>query len=549
MAVHFRQLRLLVAMRLVIITSIGIVYVLRGLSIGGELPTDAFLYGLAGATYALSLVYTVMLRRLPPSTATLQAQLQFLGDVAIITGLVYYFGGASSSFSTLYLVVITAAATLLSRRRALVLANVSWIFYATLVWSLMQGLIPLAPGTVQASGLLTYSLTVHLLGFNAVAFLVSYLAQHATEAEVELERTTEDLAQLEHFHRDVTSSLASGLMTTDLEGRIVTVNPAGERILGRDLTAIAGCHIVDTGLLTAEQWRSATETSRTSRRRQRAVVAGDDGESHIGYSVTHLHHRDGTQRGFIVIFQDVTNWHQLEQQVRTKDRMAAIGELSAGLAHELGNPLAALSGSVQLLSSSLPESDESHRLLQIMLSESQRLDRIIKGFLRFARPGERVSSDYDVAALLSENIELLRNSDEVTPAHRLDVDLDSTSAMLTGDRDQISQIFWNLARNAIRAMPDGGRLLVTGHADGDVYRIRFRDNGKGMTDAERRALFQPFKTSFDGGTGIGMAIVYRIVQEHGGELSVESAPMLGTTVSVDLPMVAAEQLEPVEAWT
>jgi two-component system sensor histidine kinase PilS (NtrC family) len=111
------------------------------------------------------------------------------------------------------------------------------------------------------------------------------------------------------------------------------------------------------------------------------------------------------------------------------------------------------------------------------------------------------------------------------------------------------QIFWNLARNALRAMPDGGRFEVRGRVEGDVYRLQFRDTGRGMTEAERRTLFQPFKTSFGGGSGLGMAIVYQIVSEHGGDLRVESAPDCGTTVTVELPLTRLRMLETAEAWT
>jgi two-component system sensor histidine kinase PilS (NtrC family) len=232
-----------------------------------------------------------------------------------------------------------------------------------------------------------------------------------------------------------------------------------------------------------------------------------------------------------------------------KDRMAAIGELSAGLAHEIGNPLAAISGSVQLLSASVPPSTSAHRLLDIILNESRRLDRTIKGFLRFARPGDRSDVEFDIGEALRENIELLRNSDEVTGRHSIALELDPPSVRLIADRDQMVQIFWNLARNALRAMPEGGRLEVRGHIAADVYRIEFKDTGRGMSESERRTLFQPFKTSFGGGSGLGMAIVYQIVQEHGGELSVESAPERGTTVTVALPLTRMRILETAEAWT
>jgi two-component system sensor histidine kinase PilS (NtrC family) len=302
--------------------------------------------------------------------------------------------------------------------------------------------------------------------------------------------------------------------------------------------------------LSQDQWSTVSRVSPDGRRRDRSVIQQAGVEIHIGFSVSRLHHHhDGTTRGFIFIFQDVTHWLRLEQQVRIKDRMAAIGELSAGLAHEIGNPLAAISGSVQLLSSSVPPPTSAHRLLEIILNESRRLDRTIKGFLRYARPSERSDVEFDIGEALRENVELLRNSDEVTTRHQIDLALDPPSVRLVADRDQLVQIFWNLARNALRAMPDGGRLEVRGRTADDVYRIEFKDTGRGMSESERRTMFQPFKTSFGGGSGLGMAIVYQIVQEHGGELQVESVPDRGTTVTVELPLTRLRVLETAEAWT
>jgi len=188
-----------------------------------------------------------------------------------------------------------------------------------------------------------------------------------------------------------------------------------------------------------------------------------------------------------------------------------------------------------MLSRELPRDASQRRLIDILLKESHRLDRTIKGFLRFARPRERSSLPFDVAHLLSENMELLANSEEVSSRHRLELDLVPPSARLIADPDQVSQIFWNLARNALRAMPEGGTFRLVGRLDGDAYRLQVIDTGRGMSAAQRSNLFHPFQSFFDGGTGIGMAIVYRIVEEHGGRLRVESAPGGGTTITVELP--------------
>ncbi|HEX6199778.1 MAG TPA: HAMP domain-containing sensor histidine kinase, partial [Thermoanaerobaculia bacterium] len=205
--------------------------------------------------------------------------------------------------------------------------------------------------------------------------------------------------------------------------------------------------------------------------------------------------------------------------------------------------LAAISGSVQMLSRSFGEDSPQGRLLGILLKESQRLDRTIKGFLEYARPEDRASVEFDVARLLAENFELLENSPEVRPEHRLELALDPPSAHLVADPDGVSQIFWNLARNALKAMPDGGTLEVSGTLRHGAYEIVFADTGRGMSEEERANLFHPFQSFFDSGTGLGMAIVYRIVQDLGGDLSVDSRPGRHTRITVRLPLARPAALE------
>jgi two-component system, NtrC family, sensor histidine kinase PilS len=215
--------------------------------------------------------------------------------------------------------------------------------------------------------------------------------------------------------------------------------------------------------------------------------------------------------------------------------MAAVGELAAGMAHEIGNPLAAISGSAQMLATQWSENRPQSKLLDIVIKESLRLDRTIKGFLRFARPREHLAVRFDIAALIGENVELLRNSDDLLPGHRVETAIDPPTHTLAGDPDHVSQIFWNLVRNSLKAMPQGGTLRVAGTPLAAGYRLTVADDGQGMTAAEQADLFQPFRSYHRGTGGIGMAIVYRLVQEHGGTIAVDSQAGHGTTIAVELP--------------
>ena len=530
-----RQLYWLICIRLVAITSMGLPYLLYLPGIGTS-PRSKLLYFLAASSYLLSFSYLLALRFVRRHHS-LQTLGQLLGDLILITGLVYYFGGASSAFSLLYLIVIAVASTLLPRRTDLVLANLAWFLYAAVVFGLSYGWIQPINDQVLQPALLLYSLIIHILGFNAVAMLMSYVASKASEVRLELEEKEADFAKLEGFHRDITDTISSGLITTNEDGLVITINRAGAEILGYRAADAIGQPIFGIGVCSEEEWRRVAKiTTFYGIQREESHHVLDGSEIYIGYSVTEVEAEGERAGGYIVIYQDVTRWHRMEQEIRMKDRMAAIGELSAGIAHEIRNPLAAISGSVQMLSSSMPQTESARKLLRIIVSESQRLDRTIEGFLKFARPGERSETPFDVAALLRENMELLRNSDQVSADHCVELELDPPSAYILGDRDHVSQIFWNLARNALSAMPDGGRLQVSGKAFEGCYRIGFCDSGKGMTEEERRTMFQPFKTSFQKGSGLGMAIVYRLVEEHGGELAVESERGRGTTVSIELPI-------------
>jgi len=539
-----RQLRWYIAIRVVAVGSVLLAGILVQLTVGPSAADNlppAFLYALAGLTFAATLLY-IALFRLLRDRYPLQAYIQFGGDLLLITALVYYAGGIASPFSMLYLIIIAVASTLLRRRAGVIVASFAYLLYAGLLIFLYYRFLHTFATSPEPDLLwrLNYNLAVHFVGFYAVALLTSYLSQHVTRAERELEEKSEDLADLQVVHRDVIESISSGIVTTDLDGLITSVNRSGQAILGQQESELLGSPIQSSDLLSTERWQELTAASeQRGRSRAEVEVRRANGTSYLGFSISSLTDAFGTQRGYIIIFQDLTAWRRLQEEVRMKDRMAAVGELAAGLAHEIGNPLAAISGSVQMLSSSAGGEGPERKLIDILLKESQRLDRTIKGFLRFARPRERHSVRFDVARQLHENFALLSNSDEVSERHHLEIDLEPDSAYLIADPDQVSQIFWNLARNALRAMPESGTLKVVGRLEDDCYRVQFKDNGRGMSEEQRANLFHPFQSFFDGGTGIGMAIVYRIVQDHGGHLGVESRPGGGTTITVELPTAEA----------
>jgi two-component system sensor histidine kinase PilS (NtrC family) len=564
------QLRWYIALRVLVVVSVLGLYGLAQLAGPGETvgPPEApailshqFLVRIGGLTCLLTLLYIGLFQLLKGTRREpLLAYLQFGGDLLLITLLIHNSGDIASPFSMLYLIVIALASTLLRRRAGVTVATAAYLCYLCLVlvayrnplsgsWRGLHDLGNLGEAVLR-DGRLLYNLTTHLLGFYTVALLTSYLAGDVTRAQRELKAKSEVLADLQVVHRDVIESISSGLITTDLEGLIVGVNRAGALILHREAPRLVGTRIQDLPLFSPWRWAELTaESEQRGRLRSEVEIDTGEGQAFVGFSISQLADSSGTHRGYIVIFQDLSSWRRLQEQVRMKDRMAAVGELAAGLAHEIGNPLAAISGSVQMLASGQSAASDpgQSKLIEILLRESQRLDRTIKGFLRFARPREGTHLRFDIARLLSENFELLRNSQEVSESHRLELDVDPPAALIVADPDQVSQIFWNLARNSLRAMPEGGTLRVVGRLSGGRYRLQVIDTGHGMSEEQQANLFHPFRTFFETGTGIGMAIVYRIVQSHQGAISVESRRDQGTVITVELPIdeTGVETLEEV----
>jgi two-component system sensor histidine kinase PilS (NtrC family) len=253
-----------------------------------------------------------------------------------------------------------------------------------------------------------------------------------------------------------------------------------------------------------------------------------------------LKDQNGEPTGFLFSFQDLTEIKALEEEVKLKDRMAALGEMAAGIAHEIRNPLASMSGSVQILKKSLRPNEEEGELLDIVLRESRRLDQIIRDFLLFAKPSRLDPKPHDLVAILGDALTLLRNSEEFDGKHAIRTSFESARMPAFVDADKMKQVFWNLSKNALKAMPEGGTLTVTvRHEGSSSVAVCFADEGIGMTEAEIRRAFEPFRTNFSEGTGLGLAVVFRIVQEHRGRIRVRSRVGRGTEVMVTLPAARA----------
>jgi two-component system sensor histidine kinase PilS (NtrC family) len=524
---------MLIAVRVVVVTTLLLAALIIQFTVRELLPIN-YLYTTAGVTYVLTLCYIGVGKLI--ASRKINLAIQTAGDLLVETLLVYFTGGLDSPFSFLYLVSIITASMLLYRRGGLLAASGAVILYGVLGDLMFYDVLHQPEqtwfvATPWTSSRLYLNMATNFAGFYATALLTSYLSE-------KLQKTSEHLAALRALNENVVASIPSGLLTLSPDGVATFVNPAGCAILDSDARSIVGRRISELQFFPEDDWQRIREQL------IHGLVVRDecelkDGERCVGYAVTPLHTIEGTASGYTVIFQDLTEMKKLEAELRLKDRMAAVGELSAGIAHEIRNPLAAIAGSAQVLKKSDALSPQEQRLMSIILKESERLNKSIADFLRFVKPQEKRTADFDIAASLSETLDLLTNSAELHADHRIERAIAPPSYTVAGDADQIRQVFWNLARNAVQAMPAGGTLRVSTEVSDAAYRIVFADSGRGMTEADQRRLFQPFRTNFPSGTGLGMAISYRIVQEHGGRIDVASRTGAGTVITVTLPITVA----------
>jgi len=542
---NHRQLHWLMSLRVVIISTLLVcAFAIELLVRPAETLRPLFL--VAAVAFATVLLYAVLSRWMGGSRLFIGIQL--VGDALIITHFVGITGGIDSPMSFLYLLPISAASTMLYRRGGLMLAGACWTLYGMLV-VLGPAWPPLGVFNIASNhrdpGRLVYFLVAHLVAMVGFALLSSYLSERLRIQGKQLDERTGTVARLKALNENIIGSINSGLITTNLAGEISFVNPGGEEIVGVSVGDVVG-RDVETFFGLGDGFLDEIRRRLLAHRRfrfERYFETADGRRVFLGIAASNLHDRVGRPLGYIFIFQDLTDIHALELEVRLKERMAALGEMAAGMAHELRNPLAAISGSVQFLKTDLEPEGEVLELMDIILRESQRLDRAIRDFLTFARPGRFTPEPVDLVRLIEDSVKLLRKSRECSRGHRLITRYDAARIDCEIDPNRIRQVFWNLATNALKAMPEGGSLTIGVEltADERSVAIVFADQGRGMTAVERERYFQPFSSSFDQGTGLGAAIVYRLVEEHGGKIRLDSAAGTGTRVTLTLPRSCARE--------
>jgi two-component system sensor histidine kinase PilS (NtrC family) len=540
-----RRLAVHIAVRLLVATVLLGAAVIVQLRTPGALPIDPF-YFLVGLTYAVSLGFIASLQmvdRLPWLT-----DVHFAIDAVVVSAAVFITGGVESLFVILYMLPIVAASTVQFRRGGLQLAGLSTILFFGVVVAqylvangyLQMPLKELIDTDLPPVNVAQYTVALNAFGFFAVAFLSGSLAERARRGEAQLEQATEEIADLQAFNQYVFDNLLSGLATADADNRLLTFNRSAMLITGRDGALPIGESATDALQLPAAFAGNLSEDlARVRSKRTDYMFRQPTGNViELGLSVAALPLPDGS-RGYLYTFQDVTDVKRFEQNARLQQRLAAVGEMAAGIAHEIRNPLASMSGSMQMLKQELPLSADQAQLMDIVLKESERLNQTIKSFLAYARPQRFSLQKLDLRPIVQETAILLRNSTEVEERHEIEVKQADDAVTVEADEGQIRQILFNLATNGLRAMPQGGTLCLSAlHEDtpaGRVAVLLVEDQGVGIPPEDVDSIFQPFRGSFGKGTGLGLAIVHRIVTDYGGHIDVRPRPEGGTVFRVSFP--------------
>lgn len=455
-------------------------------------------------------------------------------DLALVSLVVGYQGVTQERFSTLYIFPVLASAFYVGTTEIVWVGVFSSATHILLVMGFLSGLLPpfgeSGLGPDLDPGSLTFILGLASVQIFAATLVVVLIRRNLESLKTDLSASEAAVDELSALHLRVVESMSSGLITLDLEERITSANPAAESILGQSIAPgrpLRELLPVDSPLPTRRGREQRFELS---------VVTPDRGRRTLGGHLTSLRGAAGQATGHLLLFQDLTELKALAERTRISERMATVGQLAAGLAHELRNPLASISGCVQLLQTAGPGHDVKERVLGILERETQRVNGIVSDFLDFARPGQGATQILSLPKVLDE----ARGSWEMDPRTRgIPLSLTPVPDLLfRADPLGVHRILMNLLSNARKAVSDTSspQVRLEARQEGDQARILVLDNGCGMSPEQMDRLFVPFAGSFEEGTGLGMSLVYKLTQELGWQLEVESRPGGGTTVHLGLPV-------------
>ena len=480
----------------------------------------------------------------------LQAYLQIFSDIIIITAVLHLTGDLESNYLSLYLVVIILSSVLLPRGRVFLVAAVSFVCmggvlelaYLPSIYPDLAAHYPAlryfgtsSPNAVDL-GTLQVKIGASLFGFFAVAYLSSHLAENLRRVGEELRDKSGQVASLQAKTENILESMRDGLVSTDLKGFISELNSSGAAILGLKPEELRGKPIQSLFRDLQMDVPPLSDGSAFPTRQEVTYLHPRGDHRILGVSVSPLIVPEIGVVGYVHNFQDLTEEKRREADYRAKDRMATLGRMAAGIAHEIRNPLASIAGSVKLLQSISRLDEDQSKLIEIVSSESERLNKLLSDFLVYCRDQRLEFQEVDLVKLIEETLVLLPHHPLFGANVLVEKRIPAKARMIWADADKLRQVFWNISDNALKAMPGGGRLTVQVEEAGEkTVRVTLSDTGVGFTEQQLEKVFEPFQSGFSGGTGLGLAIVYQIIQGHQGVIRVESKAGKGARFVLELP--------------
>jgi two-component system sensor histidine kinase PilS (NtrC family) len=512
----------------------------------GDIQT--FHYFLIATIYFSTFIYIVLLRY--KKLLVKLAYIQLLLDTVLTTTIIYATGGKESIFSFLYFLSIISASILLYRKGGLIVASSSSILYGLLLGFYHYHVIqpfspPLALYSAESQGLyILFNVIVNSGAFFLVAILSSFLSEQARKGHVELKAKQDNIDTLEALNERIVRSIISGVITIDNQNRVILFNPAAEDVFSVKPGQAIGKQITEILPFVADYLDGRKDSTQQQPAPHPFIdlpyVREDGKKIFLRFSISPLKLPNEEQKGKILIFQDMTEVRQIEEEMKKVEDLALIGQLAAGIAHEIRNPMASISGSVQMLSEGLEKHDVNNRLMNIVLTEIGRLNHLISDFLVFARPRPSSLQKFDLYQLTSESIELFKNSENWSEEIEVIIDF-KKNIILESDPEQIKQILWNLLLNACEAMPKGGMVHFSADVSDsgnsseprqEVVKMSVRDTGEGFTEKALVHLFTPFFTTKERGSGLGLATVKRIVDGLKGRVTGQNHPDGGAEITI-----------------
>ncbi len=505
--------------------------------------------GMAVILWLILSLFFLIYNQLSPDYQ-LQAYLQIFCDIVIITAIVHVTGDLESDYFSLYLVTIILASILFPRGRAFLIAGVSFVMMGAMIelvylpgmfpglvkaFPVLQDMATSATLTPELMTALQVKIGASFFGFFAVSYLSSYLAESLRKTGRELRDKSGQVASLQAKNENIIQSMREGLISTDLERKITELNPAGGGILGRHISELRGARIGSYFPGLVEDIPSRPGLGPLPARQEITYLHPVGEQRILGVFASPLVVPDVGTVGYVYNFQDLTDEKKRDAEYRTKDRMATLGRMAAGIAHEIRNPLASIAGSVKLLKSISELDDDQSKLISIVSRESERLNKLVTDFLSYSRDQRFEFLPLNVVTLLEETLLMIEHHPLFGPQIHIERKLPRRNVTLLGDADKLRQVFWNICDNALKAMPNGGTLTAQAEESGKRVRVTLADTGVGFTSVQLEKVFEPFQTGFAEGTGLGLALVYQIIRGHRGTIEVDSQRGKGARFVIDLP--------------